>query len=473
MPKQILLDHPTIDENDIQGDVLVGLQKAAEIFVFFAIKNPASFKHDLKTVVPMIATTALTRKYEIAAAAMKDHRPFVAADLKPVLKINVAFTARGISKLGLSHAGADPSFVAGMEAGAAQLGDDLGDWANIYRGQQIDGVFMVASWNSDIDDAETDALNAVSGLLGEFQSGAMIEIGREVGTLNRAKPGHEMFGFADGVSQPAVEGLHRPVADRDQSLPGQDIVALGDFILGPYDREIPGQANPPQPWMKNGSYLVFRRLQQDVAGFNHYTQNNFAGSADNADAFAAKIVGRWKNGSPLARDPVAANDAHGENVFTENNDFEFGVQKVAQTRCPFNAHIRRVYPRSDIQDGPGNAEQKRILRAGIAFDHTNAIGGDQGLLFACYQSSITDKFEFIQRFWANQDSIPFDPPYVAGLDGTLPAHPGIDLIIGQAAVRGATWDGDTQLKNVPKFVTSTGGEYFFSPSISGLNALAA
>ena len=149
------------------------------------------------------------------------------------------------------------------------------------------------------------------------------------------------------------------------------------------------------------------------------------------------------------------------------------MQKVAQTRCPFNAHIRRVYPRSDVQDGPGNAEQKRILRAGIAFDHTNETGGDQGLLFVCYQSSIVDKFQFIQTFWANADAIPFEPPYVAGLDGTMPPHPGIDLIIGQAAVRGATWDGGKALQNVPKFVTATGGEYFFSPSIAGLKALAA
>lgn len=473
MPKQVLLDHPTIDETDIQGDVLVGMQKAAEIFVFFAIKDVAQFKRDLKQLIPTIATTELTRKYEAAVNAKSAGQPFHSADLAPVLKINIAFSAKGISKLGLSHAGADPSFEAGMEAGAAQLGDTVGDYAAIYRGQQIDGVFMVAFWDKNIDHAETESLNSVSALLGQFELSGMAEVGREIGSLNRAKPGHEVFGFADGVSQPAVAGLHKPVANDDQSLPGQDIVALGDFVLGPYDRGTGDKATPPQPWMNNGSYLVFRRLRQDVAGFDHYTQSQFHGFADSGDAFAAKLVGRWKDGSPLARDPLRPNPAHDETKFTENNDFEFGVQKVAQTRCPFDAHIRRVYPRSDVQDGPGNAEHKRILRAGIAFDHTNTLGGDQGLLFACYQSSIVDKFQFIQTFWANADSIPFEPPYVAGLDGTMPAHPGIDLIIGQAAVRGASWDGNKVLQNVPKFVTATGGEYFFSPSISGLNALAA
>lgn len=473
MPKQILLDHPTIDEADIQGDVLVGLQKAAEIFVFFTIKDSAQFKKDLKQLVPKIATTELTRKYEAAANAKSAGQPFSSADLATVLKINVAFTAQGVGKLGLSHAGADPSFEVGMEVGAAQLGDSVGDWATIYRGRKIDGVFMVALWDKNIDHAETEALNAASALLGQFQPSGMAEVGREVGSLNRAEPGHEMFGFADGVSQPAVDGLHKFVADDDQSQPGQDIVALGDFVLGPYAREVGGKATPPQPWMKNGSYLVFRRLRQDVSGFDAYTQKHFKGFADSPDAFAAKMVGRWKDGSPLARDPLRPNPAHDEDHFAENNDFEFGVQKVAQTRCPFNAHIRRVYPRSDVQDGPGSAEQKRILRAGIAFDHTNATGGDQGLLFVCYQSSIVDKFQFIQTFWANADGIPFEPPYVAGLDGTMPDHPGIDLIIGQAAVRGAIWDSNKALQNVPKFVTATGGEYFFSPSIAGLKALAA
>jgi Dyp-type peroxidase family len=485
MPKQIFLDHPTIDETDIQGDVLVGMQKKAEIFVFFAIRDAAQFRQDLKRLVPKIATTRLTRKYEEAASAKSAGQPFNPEDLAAELKINVAFTAAGIGKLGMPITGADPSFTAGMEAGAGGLGDDIQDWAPVYRGQQIDGMFLVAFWARHIDHAETEALNAVSALLGAFAPGGMAELGREVGSLNRAHPGHEVFGFADGVSQPAVDGLHKPVADDDQSLPGQDIVKLGDFVLGPYDRETGKQATPPQPWMKNGSYLVFRRLRQDVAGFNDYTQNHFNGFADDGDAFAAKLIGRWKDGSPLARDPLRPNPAHDENQFTENNDFEFGVQKVAQTRCPFNAHIRRVYPRSDVQDGPGNAEQRRILRAGIAFDHGNGGGngggngngdgnnGDQGLLFVCYQSSIVDKFQFIQTFWANADSIPFVPPYVAGLEGTMPSQPGIDLIIGQAATRGANWDGNKVLQNVPKFVTATGGEYFFIPSISGLQSMTA
>jgi Dyp-type peroxidase family len=478
MGEQIFLDSGSIlvNEREIQGDVLVGLQKKAELFLFFSIDDPAKFKAALRTFIPNIANTEAARKYEEAAtkasAAKKAHRSIShSRDLQLVLKTNIAFSAAGLQALGISHAGADPSFEAGMEDRAAALGDRLADWRPAYRNRQVHGVFLVAAWDSDIDDATTMALNGGQGALAHF--GASIrEIAQEVGSLNRTHPGHEVFGFADGVSQPAVEGLHKPVTATDQSFPGQDIVALGDFVLGPFDQEKGGQATPPQPWMENGSYMVFRRLRQDVAAFNAFTQKHFKGRAESAEEFAAKLVGRWKDGSPLARDPVQPNAAHDENHPFENNDFEFGVQKVAQTRCPFNAHIRRVYPRSDVQDGVGNAEHHRLLRAGIAYDNSRAEAGDEGLLFVCYQSSIKDKFDFIQTAWANNQSIPFVPPYDSASTGTLPPEPGIDLIIGQAPIRSAVWDGDVAVTDVPVFVTSTGGEYFFMPSMSGLGTIA-
>ena len=216
-----------------------------------------------------------------------------------------------------------------------------------------------------------------------------------------------------------------------------------------------------------------------MAAFEDYTQNNFKGVSDSADRFAASLIGRWKDGTPIARDPLAHNPHHNENHPKENNDFEFGIPAVGQSRCPFNGHIRRVYPRSDIQEGPGHSEERRILRAGIAFDQTKGGTDDKGLLFVCYQSSIIDKFEFIQTRWANQTSIPFAPPYPAGLTQNMPANPGIDLIIGQGGnPRNADWTIDSKtgpsrtLTKVPKFVTATGGGYFFSPSIPGLQVLA-
>lgn len=461
----------TVKEDEIQGDVLVGLQKKAEIFAFFRISTPvAGFKDGLRDLIEDIATTKQTRIYE------ESHQG-------DVVKVNIAFTATGLKKLGASGINkADKSFVAGMKKKAGELGDDVSeDWLSPYVDDGIDGVVLIAAWDQKPQVAMGLAKSRLAAIVGVF-GGSLAILHQELGQLNPADPGHEVFGFADGVSQPAVEGLHRPEAAEDQSFPGQDIVKLGDFILGNYDKENGEKATPPAPWMKNGSYLVFRRLQQHVNVFNDYVESSFKGFASDPSQFGAKLIGRWKDGSPLARDPVTTNPQHGEDKPRENNDFEFGIPKVGQERCPFNAHIRRVYPRSDIQGGQGNSEARRIIRAGIAYDQSDVGKVDKGLLFVCYQSSIVDKFEFIQTQWSNVDDIPFDPTYPANFAQKKPARPGIDLIIGQGKLpRDADWTVDgtatppepRHLTNVPKFVTATGGGYFFSPSISGLRALTS
>lgn len=472
MGQQIFLPAPaiTIKEDKIQGDVLVGLQKRAEIFAFFKIatkpESLADFRTALTALIPMIATSAETRNYEI------NHGPMV-------VKTNIAFTATGLKTLKASGIRkSDKAFRKGMKARAADLGDTETEWLPAYAEHDFDGVLLIAAWDKVTATAASLAaakLAAIQTLFG----GSLHVAHQELGTLNAAAPGHEVFGFADGVSQPAVEGLHKPVTAEDQSFAGQDIVKLGDFILGNYDKEDGTKATPPAPWMENGSYMVFRRLRQHVHTFNTYVAGNFSGVADSPDHLGALLIGRWKDGTPIARDPLQPNAAHDESQPTENNDFEFGIPAVGQSRCPFSSHIRRVYPRSDIQFGTGHSEARRILRAGIAFDHTTASPGDEGLLFVCYQSSIVDKFEFIQTAWANQSSIPFAPPYPSALKQNMPAKPGIDLIIGQGtAPRNADWTVDNvagparTLSGVPKFVTATGGEYFFSPSIDGLSLLA-
>lgn len=516
MPSQLFLPEAEITkkETEIQGDVLIGLQKKAEVFFFFKITESAKFKVGLKAIIPNIATTQQTRRYEVAVDALKawQSNPTMPPTLKPVtnpdplkmvVKTNIAFSAAGLTKLGLPIGGAEASFLHGMEASIPALNDDGAAWLPEYKGKKIDGVILVAAWNCDIDHALTQAKEELAVTLSKMNQAAgatvLAKVREEEGKLNRDAPGHEMFGFADGVSQPAVEGLHRPVTADDQSFAGQDIVKLGDFVLGTkLEKELKDahgdnqSAKPPHPWMENGSYMVFRRLKQDVKGFDHFTrdENNWKPKnlATSSDEFAARIVGRWKDGTPLARNPDNPTEApaglgvpfHGETAPFENNDFEFGVQKVGQKRCPFNAHIRRVYPRSDMQGGDKgqpaaeNAEARRILRAGIAYDQSK---DDKGLLFLCYQSSIAEKFDFIQESWANQDRIGFVPDYDPKTAGFKPGNPGHDLIIGQTATgkRALDWTTDRMtpgaktLSNIPQFVTATGGEYFFTPSISGLH----
>ena len=122
------------------------------------------------------------------------------------------------------------------------------------------------------------------------------------------------------------------------------------------------------------------------------------------------MVGRWKSGAPIDLFPTADNpDAGGDPQKNDNFDFAFTNPDDAttQTRCPFAAHIRKTYPRNDLEGPPFNLDidNRRIIRAGIPFgpevtDDERKRGKTEhgrGLLFVCYQSNIEDGFQFIQK----------------------------------------------------------------------------
>src|ERR1700733_11666272 len=146
-----------INENDIQGDVLVGLQKKAEIFAFFQISNPALFKAALHTLIPDIATTKQARLYE-------EHHG------NDVVKTNIAFTAAGLNKLGASDVHkADPSFVAGIKNSAASLGDDVQhDWLPSYIDHAFHGLLLIAAWNLNATPAGSLAKARLAAIIGTF-----------------------------------------------------------------------------------------------------------------------------------------------------------------------------------------------------------------------------------------------------------------------------------------------------------------
>ena len=50
-------------------------------------------------------------------------------------------------------------------------------------------------------------------------------------------------------------------------------------------------------WMIDGSFLAFRKLEQDVQRWNDLVVNNFeSAGCDSADQCGAKLMGRWKSG---------------------------------------------------------------------------------------------------------------------------------------------------------------------------------
>jgi Dyp-type peroxidase family len=472
MPKQQFISPVTVDENDIQGDVLIGLQKAAEVFNFFEFTDVHRFGADFATILGDITSLKMTREFETSANG-------------PFEKANIAFSYRGLMKLGLVREGdpLDEAFVAGQPARAELLGDVKNKWLDVFANEQIDGVLLVAVAGDEPATAIVTAQQQSNAFMDALRH-SVRRLHHEPGMVRGAKRddpqrGHEHFGFADGVSQPGVKGLTKPnnPNDPNQGFPGQDLVAPGEFVFGDqYEIEVPpgapaATATPPLPWMANGSYLVFRRLAQHVSVFNDYATANWNGFATSEDQFKAKLIGRWENGSAVVRTPDHSNAAEGVGAPNVNNDFDFGPDNTAkhatdkdQENCPFAAHIRRMYPRSD---SAGDAsERARILRAGIPFGSDD--GPDQrGLLFVCYQTSIIEQFELIQCAASNPTARPTEVGMI------VPAVPGVDDILASVgSSRQETWAQGT-LPRAQEFVTATGGEYFFSPSLTTLGQIAA
>ena len=168
--------------------------------------------------------------------------------------------------------------------------------------------------------------------------------------------GHEHFGFLGGVSQPGIRGL-TPVSDRrrrpDQGLPGQDLVWPGEFVFGypAQHLEDPHKEGPAPPmaapWMRNGSYMVFRRLEQKVPEFRKFVREQAARLGMDWELLAARMVGRWTSGAPMELAPLRDNPALGGDD-KRNNDFEFAEDRF-QRKCPYAAS-RDGHRRRDPQD---------------------------------------------------------------------------------------------------------------------------
>jgi Dyp-type peroxidase family len=438
-----------------------------------------------------------------------------------VLWRNVAFSAPGLAKLTSDAevaAFVDGAFKAGAEARSSTIGDPAngapGDPRTWVAGTRSpDMVLILAADDEASLDAECASLTAA------LQPLASAPVYVEHGHTRAAEPGHEHFGFRDGISQPGVRGRSGPnefftprLLDPSDPLartfaaPGQPLVWPGEFLLN-----LPQQLTDGSPptasvtrvcgpaWATNGSYLVFRRLRQDVPAFNAMVARaaaalrahpEFATITD--ELAGALIVGRFKSGVPvmraLADDPELAKDVYASNNFLFEHDtpavkprsgsglavdtFPPAHADGTGARCPFAAHVRKVNPRDETTDfgGAANTLARRLIRRGIPYGPDYDAGdpasaaADRGLLFLAYCSSIQRQFEDFVLDWVNADA-PHDDS-------------GPDPVVGLASARTMTWR-DARGVPVertpmgPSPVVATGGAYLFAPAKSAiLNRLA-
>ncbi len=424
--------------------------------------------------------------------------------------VGIAMDAEALDRLcdRLSRAVPSPAFQAGLVARAGLLGDpDPVNWHPDYRNDVARSALFVVACD-DPDPLKALAQKLVTKLQ-DLGSKPQIQYGFAVSDSN-GRPRLEHFGFADGISQPGIRGRYadRPNAfmtrrrlprdDPDHDLfgwPGQHLVWPGEFVLGhpasSPDPRIPGPVRQVPAWMHNGSFLVYRRLRQDVVGFRHWlaeqaaSLKDFPGfshlnDSDRVAKLAANIVGRWPSGAPLSRSPDSDDTVLGSDRMA-NNDFRFdddatkrddvyGAAKADSLGaiCPVSAHIRKVNVRDQASDMGGTSATytRRILRVGVPYDDSKDGVDDRGLLFMSIQASIEDQFEFLQARWINSASRPRGPG-------------GDDLLVGQSVpprerstrLFSPGLDQTATITRPQQFVTMTGGGYFFVPSLSTLRNL--
>jgi Dyp-type peroxidase family len=479
---------PLRNDVDIQGDILAPFNKDHRTYLFLRLPDQARGRAWLSALIPLLANTKDVAAFN--ALFSQGHAPGKdPANLKATWA-NVSLTYEGLKLLlkadpagALNGQGFD-AFVAGPRQRTAINGDtgksDPQHWVVGGANQTIHALLNIQS--DDVSDlaAEVQKLQALAaphGVTTVFQ--------QDGATLPALLTGHEQFGFKDGISQPGIAGFD--VADPNSlhldptakfgfvlGHPGTEIIAAGEFVLGKDVEPDSGQKfTPPAAlgWMLNGSFQVFRRLSQDVAGFNAQLDKSASHLPPDDPlraSLGAKLVGRWKSGTPVDLSP----DTDGNIVDDARiNDFNFMTKDAqgnlvaddAGARCPHFAHIRKVYPRQ--QNFFGN-RVRRILRRGVpfgpAFDPTKEGSNDveRGLVFVAYMSDISEKFEFLNSVWV--DSPDFPNP------GTGP-----DPLIGDCPRPAPNTVQPGFSEDFQRFVNATGALYAFAPSLSALGKIAS
>jgi len=385
------------------------------------------------------------------------------SDRRDDTSVTVGFTYRGLEALGVPKTSLDsfaPEFREGMAARAALLGD-VGEsspehWEPpLGSGDVHVAIALLAHDAAQLEETADQARRAHQQLPG-------VEVLWRQDCYQLAT-GRTSFGFKDGIGQPAVEGSGRP-----STSPPEPPLKAGEIILGYPDEtgELPPTPTP-EILGRNGTYVVFRKLHTKVGAYRRYLRDRATSRAD-ADALGAKMVGRWQSGAPLALAPDRDDPELGADA-RRNNDFLF-ADDPRGFKCPVGAHARRANPRDSLhQDGSVDVRLHRMIRRGTSYGpmlpdgELEDDGADRGIIFVFAGAHLKRQFEFVKTQWLNDGIFIGAPlekdPLVGPSDGsggfTIPRRP----------IR-------RKLQDLPPFVVTRGGEYFFAPGIEAMRWLA-
>ena len=382
---------PVLDINDIQGNIIPGFNKDHRTILGFIINDCEKSKAWIKTISVKIATLKEVNNFKINFKREKQLLGMEPSELKATW-INISFSYDGLKKLVKDLEKAEPffdnAFKKGLPLSSVNLGDptdttaegNVSNWVIGKQGNIPDILLIIDS--DEPQDMKTESLNTIEMANKNGLEKIYEEAGHNLAYYgNEQLRGHEHFGFKDGISQPGIRGrlsnnprdylTPRPDAiitssnDSDSpefSMDGKPLIAPGEFVIGYPVQNFnhPRKANPADQYpdlLRNGSYLVFRRLRQDVVGFNDFADRESQRLSSledfsniNSIKLKSMIVGRWPSGTPVSKSPDHDNPELSKG--DSNNTFGYG-DDINGYKTPLFSHIRKVNPRDLSTDDGG------------------------------------------------------------------------------------------------------------------------
>ena len=448
--------------DDIQGNIIKPYTFARQRSLFFKIENEDAGRAWLASLTFHVTPATVWPESE-----------------RPKRALNVGISIFGLRALGLSEqaqAGFAPEFQAGAVGRADKLGD-VGElspstWQDGFGGEDIHvAVFVFADEQADLDQHSETVREAARSL------GGIVEMASHDGYA--FEDGMEHFGYRDGLTDVPIEGteeIYPQAPGGGTRRPDGTWAPLkpGEFLLG-YENETGSEALAPEPreLAVNGTFIVYRKIYQDVAAFRRFLVQAAecvygASSEEDQERMAAKFMGRWRSGCPLMHAPESDRPELADDP-EKGNDFGYADDPDGMI-CPRGAHIRRMNPRDALDGTATIVRRHRIIRRGLDYGPKlpegvmDDDGADRGIASYLVCASLKDQFEFVWREWVNKGDF-------AGLPiGEQ------DPIIGPASADAQmTLPGEPMpfLFDFKRFITTRCGEYFFMPSLTALKGIAA
>jgi Dyp-type peroxidase family len=453
-----------IDVSDIQGFALRGYNFPFARYLLLELLGSKAAQRFAGHVIPHITTGV---KWDSG---------------KPSSTVNIAFSQPGLMQLDLPEEtllSFPVEFQQGMKARGEILGDTGKDaperWDAVWRGGRVHAWLGV---NGRSQEALEHRCSEMLRIMDETK-GARLLYGQDASSIfiDGKQTSKEHFGYTDGFGNPDFKGAQRDCVPGQGKLTSDgrwEALATGEFLLGYADEsgELP-VAPIPHLLARNGTFMAYRKMHQNVATFRRYLDEQARRYAPGTkEQLAAKFVGRWRDGTPLELSPDRPDQAIVKDP-NRNTDFTYGGD-LAGARCPLGAHIRRANPRDAFGFNGKLVNRRRIMRRGMPYGAYVPEGepvndkDERGIVFIALNASLFRQFEFVQQQW-----IQYGNDALQGNDK--------DLLTGAHGGKGKfVVQGTTDPRNppficgaLPDFVELRGGDYFFMPGLTALQMMAA